>query len=123
MRGFTCVVRRYVIRSNSPSGGINEIVRSFSNRASRTHLVVRATSEHGQQRRISHRKTEATGIQISVGIYLVSNERESGESRKRKNYGSTEKTIQPEKSENSEKSGKRRGLKRGGGGKRHAGPC
>lgn len=38
MSGLTWVVRRYVMRSNSPSGGINEMVRSFSNRASRTHL-------------------------------------------------------------------------------------
>lgn len=38
MRGLTCVVSRYVMRSNSPSGGMKEIVRSFSKRASLTHL-------------------------------------------------------------------------------------
>mmetsp|Transcript_28945 Transcript_28945/g.59240 ORF Transcript_28945/g.59240 Transcript_28945/m.59240 type:complete len:323 (+) Transcript_28945:541-1509(+) len=37
MRGFTWVLRRYVIRSNSPSGGMKDMVLSFSNRASRTH--------------------------------------------------------------------------------------
>ncbi len=37
MSGLTCVLSLYVIRSNSPSGGMNEMVRSFSNRASRTH--------------------------------------------------------------------------------------
>mmetsp|Transcript_60339 Transcript_60339/g.106851 ORF Transcript_60339/g.106851 Transcript_60339/m.106851 type:complete len:229 (+) Transcript_60339:636-1322(+) len=37
MRGFTWVFRRYDISSNSPSGGMNEMVRSFSKRASRTH--------------------------------------------------------------------------------------
>lgn len=33
----TWVFKRYDINSNSPSGGINEIVRSFSKRDSRTH--------------------------------------------------------------------------------------
>ena len=33
----TCVLRRYDISSNSPSGGIKEIVRSFSNLDKRTH--------------------------------------------------------------------------------------
>uniref|UniRef100_A0A2M4B2M4 Putative secreted protein n=1 Tax=Anopheles triannulatus TaxID=58253 RepID=A0A2M4B2M4_9DIPT len=37
MSGFTWVFSRYDISSNSPSGGMNEIVRSFSNRDSRTH--------------------------------------------------------------------------------------
>mmetsp|Transcript_10034 Transcript_10034/g.23456 ORF Transcript_10034/g.23456 Transcript_10034/m.23456 type:complete len:293 (+) Transcript_10034:235-1113(+) len=37
MRGLTCVASRYVIRSNSPSGGMNDMVLSFSNRARRTH--------------------------------------------------------------------------------------
>mmetsp|Transcript_60987 Transcript_60987/g.83744 ORF Transcript_60987/g.83744 Transcript_60987/m.83744 type:complete len:237 (+) Transcript_60987:737-1447(+) len=37
IRGFTCVERRYVMRSNSPSGGMKDIVRSFSKRARRTH--------------------------------------------------------------------------------------
>lgn len=36
-RGFTGVERRYDINSNSPSGGMKEIVRSFSNRERRTH--------------------------------------------------------------------------------------
>lgn len=31
MSGLTCVERRYVMRSNSPSGGMKEMVRSFSN--------------------------------------------------------------------------------------------
>lgn len=35
--GFTTVVRRYDINSNSPSGGIKLIVRSFSKRDRRTH--------------------------------------------------------------------------------------
>ena len=35
--GRTCVLRRYDINSNSPSGGINDIVRSFSNLDKRTH--------------------------------------------------------------------------------------
>mmetsp|Transcript_13907 Transcript_13907/g.48449 ORF Transcript_13907/g.48449 Transcript_13907/m.48449 type:complete len:234 (+) Transcript_13907:626-1327(+) len=35
--GLTCVDSRYVSRSNSPSGGMKLMVRSFSNRASRTH--------------------------------------------------------------------------------------
>ncbi|ANB10945.1 hypothetical protein AWJ20_3739 [Sugiyamaella lignohabitans] len=35
--GLTLVFRRYDMSSNSPSGGINEIVRSFSNRDRRTH--------------------------------------------------------------------------------------
>merc|ERR550537_2026763 len=37
IRGFTWVFKRYDMSSNSPSGGIKEIVRSFSNRARRTH--------------------------------------------------------------------------------------
>mmetsp|Transcript_22673 Transcript_22673/g.40364 ORF Transcript_22673/g.40364 Transcript_22673/m.40364 type:complete len:284 (-) Transcript_22673:291-1142(-) len=37
MRGLTCVSSLYVMRSNSPSGGMNDMVRSFSNLASRTH--------------------------------------------------------------------------------------
>lgn len=37
IRGLTGVERRYDISSNSPSGGINDMVRSFSNRESRTH--------------------------------------------------------------------------------------
>src|SRR6056300_119810 len=37
INGFTCVSNRYVIKSNSPSGGMNEMVLSFSNRARRTH--------------------------------------------------------------------------------------
>lgn len=36
-RVHTLVLRRYDINSNSPSGGINEIVRSFSKRVKRTH--------------------------------------------------------------------------------------
>lgn len=35
--GLTWVFRRYDISSNSPSGGMNEMVRSFSKRDSRTH--------------------------------------------------------------------------------------
>ena len=34
---LTCVFSRYDISSNSPSGGMNEIVRSFSNLDNRTH--------------------------------------------------------------------------------------
>jgi len=37
-RRRTCVLSLYVIKSNDPSGGMKEIVRSFSNRANRTHL-------------------------------------------------------------------------------------
>jgi hypothetical protein len=37
MSGLTCVLSLYVIRSNSPSGGMKEMVRSFSKRASLTH--------------------------------------------------------------------------------------
>mmetsp|Transcript_23852 Transcript_23852/g.63965 ORF Transcript_23852/g.63965 Transcript_23852/m.63965 type:complete len:229 (-) Transcript_23852:417-1103(-) len=37
MSGLTCVLRRYDMSSNSPSGGMKEMVRSFSKRASRTH--------------------------------------------------------------------------------------
>ena len=37
MSGLTCVESRYVMRSNSPSGGMKEMVRSFSKRARRTH--------------------------------------------------------------------------------------
>ena len=37
-RPLTCVLRRYVMRSKAPSGGMKEMVRSFSNRASLTHL-------------------------------------------------------------------------------------
>ena len=33
----TCVLSRYDINSNSPSGGMNEIVRSLSKRDNRTH--------------------------------------------------------------------------------------
>ena len=35
--GLTLVFNRYDISSNSPSGGIKEIVRSVSNRFKRTH--------------------------------------------------------------------------------------
>merc|ERR1712159_601571 len=35
--GRTCVESRYDMSSNSPSGGMNEMVRSFSKRANRTH--------------------------------------------------------------------------------------
>lgn len=35
----TLVLSLYVIRSNDPSGGIKDIVRSLSNRAKRTHLT------------------------------------------------------------------------------------
>mmetsp|Transcript_238 Transcript_238/g.555 ORF Transcript_238/g.555 Transcript_238/m.555 type:complete len:262 (+) Transcript_238:527-1312(+) len=37
INGLTCVSNRYVMRSNSPSGGMKDMVRSFSNRARRTH--------------------------------------------------------------------------------------
>merc|ERR1719199_2464697 len=37
IRGRTWVERRYDMSSNSPSGGMKEMVRSFSNRANRTH--------------------------------------------------------------------------------------
>merc|ERR1712166_155386 len=37
MIGLTCVDSLQDISSNSPSGGINEMVRSFSKRANRTH--------------------------------------------------------------------------------------
>lgn len=37
IRGFTWVLRRYPINSNSPSGGMKDIVRSFSNLDRRTH--------------------------------------------------------------------------------------
>ena len=37
IKGLTGVDKRYDISSNSPSGGMNEIVRSFSNRERRTH--------------------------------------------------------------------------------------
>jgi hypothetical protein len=36
-RGLACVLSRYDMSSNSPSGGMKEMVRSFSKRASRTH--------------------------------------------------------------------------------------
>lgn len=36
-RGLTGVESRYDMSSNSPSGGMNEMVRSFSNRDRRTH--------------------------------------------------------------------------------------
>ena len=36
-RNRTLVLRRYDINSNSPSGGIKEMVRSFSKRVKRTH--------------------------------------------------------------------------------------
>jgi hypothetical protein len=35
--GFTVVARRYVMSSKAPSGGMKLMVRSFSNRARRTH--------------------------------------------------------------------------------------
>ena len=37
MSGFTCVFKRYDMSSNSPSGGMKEMVRSFSKRVRRTH--------------------------------------------------------------------------------------
>ncbi|GIL50026.1 hypothetical protein Vafri_6349 [Volvox africanus] len=37
MSGLMFWLMRYVIKSNAPSGGMKLIVRSFSNRASRTH--------------------------------------------------------------------------------------
>mmetsp|Transcript_27381 Transcript_27381/g.74055 ORF Transcript_27381/g.74055 Transcript_27381/m.74055 type:complete len:220 (-) Transcript_27381:745-1404(-) len=37
MRGLMFWLRRYDMRSNAPSGGMKEMVRSFSKRASRTH--------------------------------------------------------------------------------------
>mmetsp|Transcript_29375 Transcript_29375/g.71506 ORF Transcript_29375/g.71506 Transcript_29375/m.71506 type:complete len:230 (-) Transcript_29375:553-1242(-) len=37
MSGFTCVLRRYDMSSNSPSGGTNEMVRFVSNLDSLTH--------------------------------------------------------------------------------------
>ena len=37
MSGLTCVFRRYDMSSNSPSGGMKEMVRSLSKRDNRTH--------------------------------------------------------------------------------------
>lgn len=41
----TLVLSLYVIKSNDPSGGMKDIVRSLSNRAKRTHLTEIQTYE------------------------------------------------------------------------------
>lgn len=57
---LTCVFNRYDISSNSPSGGINEMVLSFSNLERRTHWLNFTSSSSTDLERVPARDTSHT---------------------------------------------------------------
>ena len=67
---LTCVFKRYDISSNSPSGGINEIVLSLSNLDSLTHWLNLTSSSSTALLLPPARKHKTVSVKYNVGVIV-----------------------------------------------------